>query len=77
MDVYVFVWRDVSSLTHQCFTDHISSVLSLGYFVYGQVSGEFFKLKYPHCKIPDDSGVSYMDMGDKICNGPLNTIGKW
>lgn len=50
---------------------------NLAYFVHGQVSGEFFKLKFPHCQIPDDSEVSYMDMGDKICNGPLNNIGEW
>jgi len=43
------------------------------YIVYGQISGTFFYMKYPHCDIPKSKIPS---MGDGICNGgDQNSVG--
>ena len=44
----------------------------VGYFVYGQASGQFFHLKYPKCFIPVHDIVK---LNNGICDGgDLNTI---
>jgi len=43
-----------------------------GFFVYGQVSGKFFALKYPKCNIRDDD---ILKLNNGVCDGGyLNTI---
>ncbi len=60
---------------HEYSLKHSSKSLQ-GFIVHGQVSGDFFEMKYPHCHIPEESHYSYVDMGNKKCDGILNTIGK-
>eukprot|EP00554_Chaetoceros_debilis_P000877 CAMPEP_0194096190 /NCGR_PEP_ID=MMETSP0149-20130528/57211_1 /TAXON_ID=122233 /ORGANISM="Chaetoceros debilis, Strain MM31A-1" /LENGTH=1350 /DNA_ID=CAMNT_0038782159 /DNA_START=274 /DNA_END=4326 /DNA_ORIENTATION=- len=43
-----------------------------GYFVHGQIAGDFFHQKYPYCAINEDLIAK---MGDKTCDGAMNTIG--
>lgn len=41
--------------------------------MHGQIAGEFFNQKYPYCNIDEDLIAK---MGDKTCDGAMNTIGK-
>lgn len=47
----------------------------LGYFVHGQLSGDFFYKKYPYCSIQPQDIIM---MRDGICDGGvMNTIGEF